>query len=67
MTTFLQCFHLIVDVLVCATAGLALYQWRWWMIRCSQAEKLAADSMATARHFHERLQTSLRAVGEDAS
>lgn len=55
MTSFLEGFHLCMDVALAATCGIALFQWRWWMLRAERAEKAATDAWNVTRHFHSKL------------
>ena len=59
MTTALEAFHMAMDLVLAATCGIALFQWRWWMLRAARAERAALDAWNVTRHFHTKLQNGL--------
>jgi len=64
MTTFIEGFHLVMDVVLSGVCAVALFQWRWWMLRAARAERSAVDAWNISRHFHTRLQNGIIPVSQ---
>lgn len=55
MSAYLEGFHMVMDLVLAAVCGIALFQWRWWMLRAERAERAAVDAWTVTRHFHSKL------------
>lgn len=59
MTSWIEAFHMTMDLVLAGTCAVALFQWRCWMLRALKAERSATDAWNVTRHMNHKLQNGM--------